>query len=125
MDMPRTVLVVEDTEIGQDTLELALAPVPDVAVHMVKTAEEALLRLGDDVCALVTDLNLPRMDGFELIETVRSQPARRALPILVISGNSDPDTPSRVVALGADAYFPKPFSPAEVRSRLEELIHAS
>ena len=59
------------------------------------------------------------------IETIRSQPARRALPILVISGNSDPDTPSRLVALGADAYFPKPFSPAEVRSRLEQLIHAS
>jgi CheY-like chemotaxis protein len=128
--MPRTVLVVEDTDIGQDALELTLARLPGVAVQIVKTAEEALLRLVDDVCsedvcALVTDLNLPRMDGFELIQTVRSQLGYRALPILVISGNSDPDTPSRVAALGADAYFPKPFSPAEVRSRLEQLIHAS
>ena len=124
--MPRTVLIVEDTDFGQDALELVFARVPDVVVHMVKTAEEALRCLGgDDICALVTDLNLPRMDGFELIETVRSQPARKTLPILVISGNSDPDTPSRLVALGADAYFPKPFSPAEVRSRLEQLIHAS
>jgi two-component system, chemotaxis family, chemotaxis protein CheY len=123
--MARTVLVVEDTDIGQDALELALTRLPDVVVHMVKTAEEALALLGDNICALVTDLNLPCMDGFELIETVRSHPARRALPIMVISGNSDPDTPSRLVALGANAYFPKPFSPAEVRSRLEQLIHAS
>ena len=123
--MSRTVLVVEDTDIGQDALELALARVPDVAIHIVRTAEEALLRLGDDICALVTDLNLPLMDGFELIETVRAQPAGRRIPIMVISGDSDPDTPSRVVALGANAYFPKPFSPAEVRSRLEQLIHAS
>ena len=123
--MARTVLVVEDTDIGQDALELALARVPGVVVHMVKTAEEALAVLGDNICALVTDLNLPRMDGFELIETVRSDPGRRQLPIMVISGNSDPDTPSRLVALGANAYFPKPFSPAEVRSRLEQLIHAS
>ena len=123
--MARTVLVVEDTDIGQDALELALARVPGVVVQIVKTAEEALAVLGDNICALVTDLNLPHMDGFVLIETVRSQPARRQLPIVVISGNSDPDTPSRLVALGANAYFPKPFSPAEVRSRLEQLIHAS
>jgi CheY-like chemotaxis protein len=123
--MPRTVLVVEDTDIGRDALELALARVPGIAVHIVRTAEEALAHLGDHICALVTDLNLPRMDGFELIEAVRSHPGRRQIPIMVISGNSDPDTPSRLVALGANAYFSKPFSPAEVRSRLEQLIHAS
>ena len=123
--MARTVLVVEDTDIGQDALELALAPVRDIVVRIVGTAEEALALLGENTCALVTDLNLPRMDGFALIEAVRSDPGRQRLPIMVISGNSDPDTPSRVVALGANAYFPKPFSPAEVRSRLEQLIHAS
>ena len=109
--MARTVLVVEDTDIGQDALELALARVPGVVVRIVKTAEEALALLGDNTCALVTDLNLPHMDGFELIETVRSDPGRRMLPIMVISGNSDPDTPSRLIALGANAYFPKPFHP--------------
>jgi CheY-like chemotaxis protein len=123
--MARTVLVVEDTDIGQDALELALARVPGVVVRIVRTAEEALALLGENTCALVTDLNLPRMDGFELIEAVRSDPRKQMLPIMVISGNSDPDTPSRLVALGANAYFPKPFSPAEVRSRLEQLIHAS
>ncbi|MSV34105.1 MAG: response regulator [Bryobacterales bacterium] len=123
--MARNVLVVEDTDIGQDALELALARVPNIVLQIVSTAEEALALLGENTCALVTDLNLPRMDGFELIEAVRSDPGRQWLPIMVISGNSDPDTPSRLVALGANAYFPKPFSPAEVRSRLEQLIHAS
>ncbi len=123
--MARIVLVVEDTDIGRDALELALARMPNVIVKIVKSAEEALALLGENTCALVTDLNLPRMDGFELIEAVRSDPERRRIPIMVISGNSDPDTPSRLVALGANAYFPKPFSPAEVRSRLEQLIHAS
>lgn len=123
--MERTVLVVEDTDIGRDALELALARVPNVILRIVRSAEEALALLGENTCALVTDLNLPRMDGFELIEAVRSDPERRRLPIVVISGNSDPDTPSRLLALGANAYFPKPFSPAEVRSRLEQLIHAS
>src|SRR5258706_13689206 len=69
--MPRTVLIVEDTETGLETLELALARLPGVALRLVKTAEEALEFLSDDICALVTDLHLPQMDGFELIEAVR------------------------------------------------------
>jgi CheY-like chemotaxis protein len=124
--MTRTILVVEDTDLGRDVIEAALMKVPDVRVRAVATAEEALRCLAeDDVCALVTDLHLPHMDGFELIEAVRAQPRRSSLPILVISGDSDPRTPARLAGLGANAYFPKPYSPAEVRSRLEQLIDAS
>jgi DNA-binding response OmpR family regulator len=124
--MTRTILVVEDTDLCLDALEVALMKVPDVRVRMVGTAEEALRCLAeDDICALVTDLHLPRMDGFELIEAVRAQPRRSSLPILVISGDSDPRTPARLAGLGANAYFSKPYSPAEVRSRLEQLIDAS
>ena len=124
--MTRTVLVVEDTDLCLDALEVALMKVPDVQVRTVTTAEEALRCLAeDDICALVTDLHLPHMDGFELIEAVRAQPRRSSLPILVISGDSDPRTPARLAGLGANAYFSKPYSPAEVRSRLEQLLDAS
>ena len=123
--MPRTVLIVEDTDSGLETLEVALARLPGVALRLVKTAEEALEFLADDICALVTDLNLPQMDGFALIEAVRAHPSLGLVPILVVSGDSDPGTALRLTALGANAYFPKPFSPAEVRNRLEQLIHAS
>jgi two-component system, chemotaxis family, chemotaxis protein CheY len=121
--MKRIVLIVEDMELCRDTLEVALMKLPNMAVRSVTTAEEALLCLAaDEICALVTDLRLPHMDGFELIETVRSQPLRSTLPILVISGDSDPKIPARVADLGANAYFSKPFSPAAVRHKLEQLI---
>ncbi|MDP9114673.1 MAG: response regulator [Acidobacteriota bacterium] len=128
--MPRTVLIVEDTDLGLDALEVALDRMPGVGLRIVRTAEEALHCLGqdhaaEDICAVITDLHLPSMDGFELIEALRSCPERGTLPILVISGDSDPRTPSRLKALGADAYFQKPFSPLEVRNRLEQLIYAS
>lgn len=124
--MTRTILIVEDTELCRDALEVALMKVPDVRVRTVATAEEALHWLAeDDICALVTDLHLPHMDGFELIEAVRAHPRRSSLPILVISGDSDPRTPARLAGLGANAYFSKPYSPAEVRSRLEQLLDAS
>ena len=124
--MTRMVLIVEDTDLCRDALELALMQVPGLEVQCVGTAEEALECLASSpVCALVTDLHLPCMDGFELIQKIRSQARSPALPILVISGDTDPRTPARIARLGADAYFPKPYSPAEVRHKLEQLIHES
>ena len=124
--MVRKVLIVEDIDICAATLEIALMRVPDLIVKSASSAEQALRLMSDgdgDIAALITDIHLPRMDGFELVEEVRSQPRFSHLPILVISGDSDPATPDRLRRLGADAYFPKPYSPAEVRQRLEELIH--
>ena len=124
--MVRKVMIVEDIEICAATLEIALMRVPDLIIKSASSAEHALRLLSDgdgDIAALITDIHLPRMDGFELIEEVRSQPRFSHQPILVISGDSDPATPGRLRRLGADAYFPKPYSPAEVRQRLEELIH--
>lgn len=123
--MIRTILIVEDTDLCRDALELALMPLPGVAIRSVATAEEALQCLAaSDVCALVTDLHLAHGDGFELIEAIRARPRSSPLPILVISGDSDPRTPARVFSLGANAYFSKPYSPAEVRHKLEQLIDA-
>ena len=124
--MTRNVLIVEDTDLCRDTLEVALMKLPNLAVRSVTTAEEALEWLdANEACALVTDLHLPHMNGFELIETVRRQPWRSSLPILVISGDGDPGIPKRVARLGANAFFPKPYSPAEVRQKLEQLINGA
>jgi len=124
----RTVLIVEDTESCATTLEIALGAIPRVDVRVTPTAQQALRVLettGCGVCALVTDLHLPVMDGFELIERVRSDRRTARLPIVVISGDSDPQTPERIHRLGADAYFPKPYSPAQVRQKLEQLLDAN
>ncbi len=77
------------------------------------------------VRAIVTDLQLPTMDGYELIEWVRGRSSHGALPIVVTSGDSDPGNSERLRLLGADAYFVKPYSPAAVRRTLEKLLHAS
>jgi DNA-binding response OmpR family regulator len=123
MIMTRNVLIVEDTELCRDTLELALMKLPNLSVRSVTTAEEALEWLdANEACALVTDLHLPLMNGFELIEAVRGRSWQASLPILVISGDSDPRIPTRVAKLGANAFFAKPYSPAEVRHTLKQLI---
>ncbi len=122
--MTRNVLIVEDAEVCRDALEAALMKAPNIKVRSVTTAEEALQWLAsNEVSALVTDLRLPRMDGFELIEAVRA--CLGSLPIVVISGDSDPKIPAHVAGLGANAYFAKPYSPAAVLNKIEELIGSS
>jgi CheY-like chemotaxis protein len=119
------VLIVEDSESNAVMLEIAFLGIPGVSVRMAPTAAEALRILDGGsgaVWAMVTDLNMPRMDGYELIRRVRADQRLSGMPIIVVSADTDPATPQRVAALGVEAFFPKPFSPALVRRKLEQLL---
>jgi len=122
----RTVLIVEDAEVCATTLEIALSTIGGLEIRRAGSAESALKALDSEpVSVLVTDVHLPVMDGFKLVSTVRRHPRHSGVPILVISGDADPATPSRALELGANAFFGKPYSPAAVRQKIEELIHAN
>jgi CheY-like chemotaxis protein len=125
---PGVILIVEDSEPCVTTLEMALLGMAGLETRIARTAAEALLILASNagpVRAVITDLQLPAMDGFELIEHIRSRTPQAALPILVTSGDTDPGNSERLRRLGADAYFVKPYSPAAVRRTLEKLLHAT
>ena len=124
-DLPAPlILVVEDTEACATTLEIALGCLTGYDVRTAATAEQALAVLeAHPALAVVTDLHLPGLSGFDLIRKICEGPKDGRPLIVVISGDTDPRTPRRVLELGADAYFPKPYSPAEVRRTLERLIH--
>lgn len=119
------VLIVEDSENSATMLEMALSDIPGISVRLVTSGVEALRLLNGDGApfrAIVTDLNMPRMDGFELIRRIRGDRRLSSMPIIVVSADTDPDTPERVAQLGVSAYFPKPFSPAQVRRKVEQLL---
>jgi two-component system chemotaxis response regulator CheY len=125
--MAQTVLIVEDDE-NVAPLEVALAGIDGLHVLILSNGQEAadLLRASEiELAAVVTDLNLPNVDGFELIQIIRGQDRYSGLPILVLSGDCRPDTPQRLRQLGANAFFPKPYSPSDVRHTLEDLLHVS
>ena len=122
----RKVVIVEDTESCAATLEIAFLSIPDLTVVTVSSARQALEILHNGpVSALVTDLHMPRMDGFELIRRVRADGRLSRLPVIVVSGDTDPRTPERVSLMGVNAFFSKPYSPAEVRETLEHLLDAN
>jgi two-component system chemotaxis response regulator CheY len=121
----RSVLIVDDSENAASTLEIALLGIPRISVMLASSGLEALHilgRPGPAVQAIVTDLNMPRMDGFELIRRLRNDDRYSATPIVVVTADTDPATPQRVAQMGASAFFSKPYSPAEVRRKLEQIL---
>jgi CheY-like chemotaxis protein len=125
--MQRAVLIVDDSDQMTATLEVALSGLPGVVVVSARDGVEALQVLASrsDVQALITDLQMPRMDGFELIGRVRADGRLAGLPIIAVSGHADPHLPARARALGADAFFGKPFSPARLCEQLIRLLGAA
>jgi CheY-like chemotaxis protein len=128
--MSRLILIVEDSETCAETLQIALELIPGVEVRSLHSSVAAMNFLSgrdNEIAAIVTDLHLPQNggaqgDGLDLIRRIRAEPRFARLPIVLISGDSDPRLSERALAHGADAFFPKPYSPAAVRRKLEQLL---
>ena len=128
--MSKLFLIVEDSETCAETMQIALELIPGVEIRSIHSSRAAiaLLRERDgEVAAIVTDLNLTQGaglpgNGLDLIRQLRAEPRFARLPILLISGDSDPRLSERALAQGADAFFAKPYSPAAVRRKLEQLL---
>jgi len=122
----RAILIVEDSPQMATNLEIALAGLDGLDIRVAGSGAEALSLLDEpavlDVAAVVTDLEMPKLDGYELIERLRADPRFERLPIIVSSGSSDPDWPAKARRLGANACFLKPYSPLELKRRLKSLL---
>jgi CheY-like chemotaxis protein len=120
------ILIVDDSD-DMAPLEIALASNGGPPVMVLKDGRLALKLLETDppdLAAVITDLHLPFVDGFDLVAAIRANDRFGRLPIIVISGDNDPQVRHRVRRLGADAFFAKPYSPAEIRQVLEGLLYA-
>jgi CheY-like chemotaxis protein len=131
--MSRLVLIVEDSETCAETLQIALEVIPGIEVRSIHDPRAAMALLNErdsEIAAIVTDLNLEMNgaqnaglgDGLDLIRQLRAEPRFAQLPILLISGDSDPRLSERALAQGANAFFAKPYSPSAVRKKLEQLL---
>ncbi len=112
--MSKTVLTVDDSRTMRDMLRVALSS----AGYSVIQAEDG--QHGLDVLAganpdvIITDINMPRLDGFGFIEGVRGDSRMRAVPILVLSTESDTEKKQRARAAGATGWIVKPFDPVKL-----------
>jgi len=112
--MSKTILTVDDSRTMRDMLMLALSN----AGYRVVQAEDGMhgLEVLQDAMpdVIITDINMPRMDGFGFIEGVRGDNRHRAVPILVLTTESDATKKDRARRAGATGWIIKPFDPIKL-----------
>jgi len=72
--------------------------------------------------AILLDIIMPGMDGFEVLEKLKADPSTAKIPVLIITGETSEETESRGLTMGAADYVPKPFNPEVVKARLDNHI---
>ena len=116
------ILVIEDDLTILDLVRVHLAS----AGHEVVTAEDAALGLraviGETPDLIILDIFVPYLDGFELLETLRTDPATRPIPVIVLTGRSDGETYARARKLGAADFFTKPVERDRLIKSIETLL---
>lgn len=103
------ILAIDDSATMRGLIASALIP-RGFDVHLAEDGADGLERLDAAAPHLVlTDINMPRLDGFGVIEAIRRNPAHGSLPILVVTTENGPELRRRARTAGATGWIVKPF----------------
>lgn len=121
MTEQKTILTVDDSRTIRDMLRLTLSG----AGYRVVQAEDGVQGLKvletEGVDVIITDINMPRLDGFGFIERVRADERRRGIPILVLTTETTQAMKDRARAAGATGWISKPFDPDHLTTALRRV----
>ncbi len=112
--MGKRVMTVDDSATVRQVLHMTLEGAGYEVVQAVD-GEDALGKLSkESFDMLVTDLNMPKLDGIGLIKVVRQNPGNRFMPIIMLTTESQPEKKQEGKAAGASGWIVKPFKPEQL-----------
>ncbi|HSH04535.1 MAG TPA: GAF domain-containing protein [Anaerolineae bacterium] len=112
------ILIADDSSVNRSILKRTLKQ-QDYTVIEAKGGREALEALNQyPIDALLLDLIMPDIDGYEVLETIKQNPILQSLPIIILSNINDADSVARCIQMGATDFLPKPFNPTLLEARL-------
>jgi two-component system, chemotaxis family, chemotaxis protein CheY len=117
---PRKVLVVDDSKLMQKMYEVMLRQYPLV---YASDGYQALDRLREhaDIDLVLLDINMPNMNGFELLSRLRSDGVHQDLPVIIISTEGRDEDTVRGLQAGAVAYIKKPFHSEDILEKISQM----
>jgi two-component system chemotaxis sensor kinase CheA len=121
---PGQVLVVDD-QFSARELQRSILEVAGYRVEVARDGREALRRIGElpDLDLVLTDVQMPEMDGFELLEAIRADAQRPSLPVVIVTSLGDASSRKRGAEAGADAYVVKDeFDQEALLETIERLV---
>jgi two-component system chemotaxis response regulator CheY len=118
-----TALVVEDSPTMRQLIVFALKRIRDLDVIEADDGVDALKKLaGGRFDIILTDINMPIMDGLKLVKRVRGDELHKQVPIVIITTEGGEEDRQRALALGANAYITKPIQAPQVIAKVKELL---
>src|SRR5580693_5751074 len=116
-------LVVEDSPMMRQLPVLALSRVKNLQVTEADDGVDGLRKLATGKFDIIlTDINMPIMDGLKLVKRVRSDPAHKDVPIVVVTTEGSEEDRQRALQLGANAYITKPIQAPQVIAKVRALL---
>ncbi len=115
------ILIVDD---DKTNLAMAKRGLSDIyKISAVTMGSQALKFLENNTCDLILlDINMPEMDGFEVLEIIKSNEAHKNIPIIFLTADSDAVTENRCLEAGALDFIAKPFVQSVMRSRISRIL---
>ena len=121
------ILIVEDSPTMRALLVSALEDLEGpLKITEVESGFEALRQLPREAYDLIlTDINMPDINGLELVSFVKTNEAYRSIPLIIVSTEGSERDRDKGMSLGADAYLVKPFDPEDLCQIARELLSRS
>ncbi|GAB4227813.1 MAG: hybrid sensor histidine kinase/response regulator [Stanieria sp.] len=118
----KTIMVVDDSINVRRFLAMTLEKA-NYRVEQAKDGQDALekLKAGARVDAVISDIEMPRLDGFGFLSRIKSEPNHKHLPIIMLTSRSGDKHRKLAMSLGAKSYFSKPFKEQDLLKTLEEI----
>jgi two-component system, chemotaxis family, chemotaxis protein CheY len=123
--MPLDVLIVDDSAAIRKILHRVLvqAELPLGKVLEARDGQDALKKLGSNSVGLIlSDIHMPNMDGIEMLSRLKSSDEFRAVPVIMVTTGGSQDKVLQALELGAAGYVRKPFTPDQIKEKLEGLV---
>jgi len=119
------VLLVDDEENNRDMLQRRLARRGYEVVTAVDGEDACQKALAETPSVILMDMRMPRTDGYEATQRIRSMPETKAIPIVGLTAQAMAGDRERVLEVGCDAYEPKPVNFAQLLTTIEALLERS
>ncbi len=121
--LEKSILIVEDSSTTRALIKAIIEEMGDFQTVEASSGFDALKLLPTQEFDLViTDINMPDINGLELIHFMRNNPKYRNLPLIIVSTERSEEDKKRGMALGAMAYITKPFKAHELQEVIKQVI---
>lgn len=119
--MAKTIMTVDDSASVRQMVSMTLKNAGFTVIE-ASDGKDALAKLGGPVDMILTDLNMPNMDGISLIRNVRAMAQYRFIPIVMLTTESQADKKAEGKSAGATGWIVKPFKPDQLLAVVQKVL---